>query len=112
MNDPVVTDPDLYRIVFENDRVRVLEYRDAPGAQTHLHAHPDSVMVPLSSFHRMISADGRDVSVELTSGQVRWLDAQEHQGRNIGDSATHALFIELKEPRQAQRDRDATLGPR
>ena len=30
--DPVVTDPEFYSVVFENDRVRVLEYRDEPGA--------------------------------------------------------------------------------
>ncbi len=30
-DDPTVTDPDLYRVIFENDRVRVLEYRDGPG---------------------------------------------------------------------------------
>jgi beta-alanine degradation protein BauB len=27
-SDPTITDPGLYRVVFENDRVRVLEYRD------------------------------------------------------------------------------------
>src|SRR5689334_23279560 len=59
MNDPVVTDPQLYRVVWENERVRVLEYRDAPGDATHLHAHPDTVMVTLSSFQRVIAAGGR-----------------------------------------------------
>ena len=34
MSDPTVTDPDKYRVVFENERVRVLEYRDDPGART------------------------------------------------------------------------------
>jgi hypothetical protein len=28
--DPTTTDPDKYKVVFENDRVRVLEYRDRP----------------------------------------------------------------------------------
>ena len=30
-DDPVRTDPDKYEVIFENDRVRVLEYRDVPG---------------------------------------------------------------------------------
>lgn len=30
MNDPVTTNPNLYHVVFENDRVRVLEYLAAP----------------------------------------------------------------------------------
>ena len=29
--DPVETDPEHYRVIFENERVRVLEYRDAPA---------------------------------------------------------------------------------
>lgn len=31
--DPTVTDPDKYRAIFENDRVRVLEYKDKPGGR-------------------------------------------------------------------------------
>jgi len=30
-DDPVCTDPDKYTVIFENDRVRVLEYRDLPA---------------------------------------------------------------------------------
>lgn len=111
MNDPVVTDPQLYRVVWENERVRVLEYRDVPGDATHPHAHPDSVMVTLSSFQRVISAGGREAPVNLEAGQVRWLDAQEHQGRNVGQTATHSVFIELKEPRPGAPRADAALGP-
>jgi hypothetical protein len=41
--DPVVTNPDSYKVVFENDQVRVLEYNDKPGHLTTPHEHPDSV---------------------------------------------------------------------
>ena len=59
--DPTVSNGDLYRVVFENDRVRVLEYLDGPGDRTTPHAHPDSVMVTLSSFRRRLHAgDGQD----------------------------------------------------
>lgn len=98
MADPVEVSPELYHVVFENDRVRVLEYRDAPGDQTRPHSHPDSVMVTLSSFRRRLWSGGREVEVELPAFQARWLDAQEHSGTNIGESPTHAMFIELKEP--------------
>ncbi|NKX50241.1 cytoplasmic protein, partial [Arthrobacter deserti] len=43
--DPVTTDPDHYRVVLENDRVRVLEFTDQPGDKTNVHRHPDSLMV-------------------------------------------------------------------
>ncbi len=110
--DPVVTNPDLYRVIFENDRVRVLEYQDQPGDQTQPHGHPDSVMYTLSSFSRRLRSDGREADVELSSGQVRWLSAQEHSGENTGESATHALFIELKEPAPVAAPADGGgLGP-
>jgi hypothetical protein len=32
--DPVASNPEHYRVVYENDRVRVLEYRDQPGDRT------------------------------------------------------------------------------
>ena len=97
--DPTVSNPDQYRTVFENDRVRVLEYLDQPGTVTTPHGHPDSVMITLSSFRRRLYAGGREVDVELESGLPRWLDAQEHSGHNIGDTETHVIFVELKEPR-------------
>lgn len=106
--DPVRTDPEFYRVVFENERVRVLEYRDKPGDRTHRHRHPDTVLYPLASFRRRISAGGREVEVVLTEGEVRWVSAQEHAGENIGDTESHALFIELKEPAPAVAE---ALGP-
>lgn len=95
--DPVETNPRHYSVVFENDRVRVLEYIDEAGEKTTPHQHPDSVMYTLSDFHRRLhSADGnRDV--ELAVGMVLWLPAQRHSGENIGSTRTHVIFVELKE---------------
>jgi len=45
--DPTSTDPDKYKVIFENDRVRVLEYRDEPGQRPEPHEHPESVMYTL-----------------------------------------------------------------
>lgn len=109
--DPVVTNPELYRVVFENERVRVLDYTDRPGEKTVPHSHPDSVMVTLSSFRRRLSADGREVDVELPAGASRWLAAQSHTGENTGDTETRAIFVELKEPRGAPADVQEPLGP-
>ena len=110
MADPVSTDPELYHVVFENERVRVLEYLDQPGDATQPHSHPDSVMITLSSFRRRIRSGSQELEVELPAFQARWLDAQEHQGTNIGDSPTHTIFVELKEPAGRTVD-EGRLGP-
>lgn len=111
-HDPTVTDPNHYKVIFENERVRVLEYRDEPGDHTHVHRHPDSVMVTLSDFRRRVASGGRSVDVELKAGEARWVGAQEHTGENVGDSASHSIFIELKEPAPATvPTADLPLGP-
>lgn len=95
----------------ENDRVRVLEYRDVPGDRTVDHAHPDSVMVTISSFRRRLAAGGRSTDVELDAGLVRWLPAQSHSGENIGDTDTHVFFVELKEAAPERGNGQPPLGP-
>src|SRR3982751_334571 len=96
--DLVKTNPDHYRVVFENERVRVLEYRDRPGDRTTPHEHPDSVMYTLSSFRRRLASGEDHRDVEMVAGLAGWLPAQRHHGENIGDTPTHVVFVELKEP--------------
>lgn len=110
MADPITTNPDLYHLLFENDRVRVLEYLDGPGDATQPHSHPDSVMVTLSAFRRRLRSGANELEVELAASEARWLDAQEHSGTNIGDTPTHTIFVELKEPRRAGSP-EVRLGP-
>lgn len=107
--DPACTDPDKYRVILENERVRVLEYRDLPGGKTHPHQHPDSVMYTLSAFQRRLHGgqDTRDVVME--AGHALWLGAQTHAGENIGTTPTHVLFVELKETGTTRPGAD--LGP-
>jgi quercetin dioxygenase-like cupin family protein len=91
MADPTDTDPHKYAVVFENERVRVLEYRDEPGAKTSPHAHPDSVMITLSGFERRLTAADQIRDVRLPPGETRWLDPQTHSGENVGRTPTHVV---------------------
>jgi hypothetical protein len=95
--DPTETNPHHYKVVFENERVRVLEYNDSPGDKTTPHAHPDSVMYALSSFRRRLHSHGSHRDVEIAAGFTGWLPAQEHYGENIGDTPSHVIFVELKD---------------
>ena len=109
-SDPVASDGDKYKVLHENDRVRVLEYTDQPGEQTTPHAHPDSVMYTLSSFRRRLVSGDTEREVALEAGMAGWLPAQEHHGENIGDTPTHVIFVELKESTGAA-PAGAALGP-
>lgn len=109
--DPATTNPAHYRVIFENERVRVLEYRDVPGDRTTVHRHPDSFMYPLATFRRRLVHGDQERDVEVTAGTPMWLPAQEHLGENIGDSPSHALFVELKEPAATSGALEGSLGP-
>lgn len=99
MRDPVQTDGDKYKVILENQRVRVLEYLDKPGDKTSLHSHPDFVLITLSAFkRRLISSNGSFKEREFTAGEVAFGKAQDHMGENIGETDTHVIFVELKEP--------------
>jgi len=107
--DPAVTNSQHYRVIFENERVRVLEYTDRPGDVTTLHEHPDSVMYTLSSFRRRLHHGGTERDVELQPGAAHWMPAQQHYGENIGETETHSIFVELKDGTSA--DQGSSLGP-
>lgn len=95
--DPIVTDGDKYKVVLENERVRVLEYRDSPGQRTSPHYHRDYVLCALSSFKRKLTLSaGREAVVQVSAGDVAWGKAQSHIGENIGETDTHVLIVELK----------------
>lgn len=108
--DPVTSNPEHYKVVFENHRVRVLEYTDRPGDRTTPHAHPDSVMYTLSSFRRRLVSGDTQREVALEAGITGWLPAQEHHGENIGETPTHVIFVELKDATPTG-DAGGTLGP-
>ncbi|MDH6574410.1 cytoplasmic protein [Kitasatospora sp. MAP5-34] len=94
--DPTITNPEFYKVIFENERVRVLEYRDNPGDRTELHHHPDTLMITLSNFRRRLTVGEQMVEIEKPAYEAGWLPAQTHAGENIGTTGTHVMFVELK----------------
>ena len=95
--DPIQTDGDKYKVILENECVRVLDYRDQPGEKTHQHDHPPFVLYALSPFQRTLTLpDGKVLRREFKAGDVMWSEAQTHVGENIGQTPTHVVIVELK----------------
>jgi hypothetical protein len=76
---------------------------------------PDSVMYTLSSFRRRLVSGDVLREGDLESGTVSWLPAQQHHGEDIGQTPTHVVFVELKEPGDASEEKRGStsegLGP-
>jgi hypothetical protein len=65
--DPTVTDPEAYRTIFENVRVRVLAYSDKPGHRTTPHAHPDTLRRESAGVPTEIGAHLHEPAVRVAS---------------------------------------------
>lgn len=96
--DPVQVASQNYKVLFENDRVRVLEYRSKPGEKAGMHSHPNYLVYDLGSGYKiqLIFPDGKVKTIEGKAGTVSWQDAVTHALENVGTIDAHALLIELK----------------
>ena len=95
--DPTVSDPDKYKVILENESVRVIDYRDKPGDSTKQHHHKPFMLYVLSPFKRSLTfPDGTVKTREFKLGEVFWMDEQTHIGKNVGTTESHALLVEPK----------------
>jgi hypothetical protein len=98
--DAVTADPRSFRVVLENDRVRVLEYRSGPGLGVcgrGMHYHPDRVTVSLTGAKvRITNPDGRTVVRDIPPGHVSFAPAETHATENIGGAGARTYIVELK----------------
>lgn len=97
IEDPVNKSPQYYTVRFENDRVRVLEYRLRPGQKEAMHTHPAGVVRYLSDgTFRTTLPDGTVSEGSVKKGDVQWRDLTRHAAENIGSTEALAFAIELK----------------
>lgn len=95
--DPVPRYPDNYRVLIENDRVRVLDFRLRKGDTEEFHTHPAHVLYVLEPFKIMFRLPGGRTAVrEAKAGDVLYSDAVMHSPTNIGATDAHGILVELK----------------
>ena len=98
--DPVKVSPDLYKVILDNDRIRVLDITLKPGEKSPMHSHPDFAVYALTDGKALFTfKDGKTKDIELKKGQCVWNDAMSHAAENTGKTDLHVLNIELKEPK-------------
>jgi quinol monooxygenase YgiN/quercetin dioxygenase-like cupin family protein len=111
--DPVPRYPENYKVIVENDRVRVLDFRLRKGDTEEFHMHPAHVLYVLAPFKIMFKLPGGRTAVrEAKAGDVLLSDAVAHSPTNIGDTDAHGILVELKGQtvQPAAADGSAALG--
>ena len=93
--------PQAFRVVFENEKTRVLEFISRPRTEVcgvGKHSHPAHLTVLLSDAKvRITLPDGKKVEASNKAGDVMWGEAETHSVENIGGNDVRALIIEYKD---------------
>lgn len=96
--DPVVVAPDIYKVILDNNQVRVLDITLKPGQVSPNHSHPGYVVYVLGPGKAQFTpAGGTAAELEMATGQAIWRDAETHSVKNTGSSTIHVLNVELKD---------------
>lgn len=95
--DPVSLYPNNYTVLFENDRVRVLEFILRKGATEKFHHHPAAVTYVLSPFKiRFTFPDGTTKVRQAKMGDILFGEEVTHSPLNIGETDARGILVEMK----------------
>jgi quercetin dioxygenase-like cupin family protein len=95
--DPVEASPRNYRLLFENDRVRVLEMTLKAGEIDESHSHPsETVYFVTGSKVKVHLPEGEPMEAVFPDGGVMWHEAWTHRVENVGSSDLRAIIVENK----------------
>ena len=94
--DPVQVAPSNFKVLLENDQVRVLDFHSKGGEKIPMHSHPAYLTYDIagSGTTKFTSPDGKTTESENTAGRTTW-----HQPATHASEATaevHVLLVELK----------------
>ena len=97
--DPVKQSPQYYKVLLENDQVRVVEYRLKPGEKEPMHTHTTGVLYIFGDAKMKTTfPDGRTTESSGGAGEAHWRNPVTHALENIGTTDAHALAVDLKKP--------------
>jgi hypothetical protein len=96
--DPVKVAPKNFKVLLENEQVRVLDFRSVAGQKVPMHSHPAYISYSISGSGKtkFTSADGKTTEQPSNPAGATWHEAGTHASEYLGPGATHVLLVELK----------------
>jgi mannose-6-phosphate isomerase-like protein (cupin superfamily) len=104
--DALAAAPEHHKLLFENERVRVLETRIPPGERTAVHTHRWPGILYMLSWTAIVRRDDKGTVIydSRVTGDQRELGAAywspvlpPHTLENVGTVDLHLINVELKE---------------
>lgn len=95
--DAAKVDPAHYKVITDNDQVRVLHVHYGPHQKSVMHSHPDGVIVFLNGGKTKFTyPDGKTEIIEMKPGDARYTPHTVHLPENVSDMPMDAVLVELK----------------
>jgi quercetin dioxygenase-like cupin family protein len=96
--DALSASPDNFKLLLENDEVRVLEYSLQPGAKDKPHTHPPKVSyVVAGGTLKITTGEGKSFSVQEKAGAASWMGSVGwHYVENTGKTTVRVVLVEVK----------------
>lgn len=100
--DALAASPDNFKLLLENEHVRVLEYTLQPGERDQPHTHPPKVSYVVNDGAlRITTADGKSFLAEDAAGTATWAGAVgRHFVENVGKTPVRVVLVEVKSAAQ------------
>ena len=99
--DAFKVNPRAYKLVFENDKLRVLEYVAGPNLPVcgvGKHSHPQHLTMQLTDAKvKVTAADGKAFVADVKAGDMFWSPAETHTTENLSGATVRAYIVEFKD---------------
>ena len=87
----------MTKVLFENEKFRVVETRAKPGEKNEMKMRQDRVVYSFNpGKSRVHYPDGKTEDVSFKAGEVRFRKAEKSQSENTGKTENHNLVITTK----------------
>ena len=98
----------VYKVVLDNDRVRVMRASFKPGDKVGMRKYPSHLVYPLTDGTLIFVPAGRTgYEVNFKTGEALWFPPLARATENDGDKEVRVLVVELKDGGAARAGRAA-----
>ena len=96
-DDVVAASPSMAKVIFENDRVSVIQLKFKGRQKMPMHSHPANLVYAVtSSKMKSTSPKGKSQKLSMKAGSVGWSDGGSHEVENLDRKTAVNIIFELK----------------
>ncbi len=94
--DPLMSASNVYEFINESNRMRILKVTFKPGDTAKMHHHPEHMAYVLKGGKLRLTSEGKTQDIDLKEGSAVFLEEQNHEATNIGNTVIDLIVVELK----------------